>query len=799
MPMSLGADDFRPGIAGGKASALHELTVRGFDVPPGFVISSDTDLDAVDDDELARLVEALGGFPVAVRSSGAYEDMDDASFAGQYDSYLDVVDIGGLRARIADCRRSVGTDRAQTYLSDRGFDPGAAAVAVLVQKLVQARTAGVGFTIDPMSGDERHAVVECCRGLGERLVAGQVTPTRLIVRLLDGSIVDRTEGSETLQFDATDAARLARIMLEVHAFRHRPQDVEWAVDTAGKLWLLQTRAITAINWQTDGDQYSDADLRDGGVSSRVCTPLMFSLYDNAFQPSMQRFWEKLKLVDSSDTRDWMAMYYGRPYWNVSAVKQCYARIPGYDEKIFDDDLGVRADYGTVGPDHTPTSPRTVVRALPVALALRESVRNQLAEVDRFTTQWPARYRAWCDRVARLAGTADRDFVIDLADCLLTFHAHTERAYFTTIFHNSSVQSDFKTLIGKIDNAVGGKTAVVDLIGGLADISHMAMQDGIVELHRVAVQDGIGSDTWQVALDRFVEVHGFHSDAELDITCPRWSENPDRIRTLIASIVASGGEPADPAVTLVDQRRRFENELASVRHRIRASRTSRLRFGAAFDKHVDRARAYLVARERMRECSTQAYGIVRAYVLEAGRRLAGEAILAHPDDVFMLSVHELTDLTRNHGLAADLGPAVRFRRAMYEGYRDVSPPHELGRGITVTAAPNPHGLAGLGCSPGVVEGTARVIESLAQIGELRAGDILVTRFTDPGWTPALGLVAGVVTEVGGMLSHAAVIGREYGIPAVLNVPHATTVLRSGQRIRLHGGTGQITVIEGGRGQ
>ncbi len=793
MPMFLGSSDFRVEAAGGKAATLHELVACGFDVPPGFVIPADTVLEQVQDAELAQWVDALGGFPVAVRSSGVFEDLDDASFAGQYESYLDVADTACLRTRITDCRNSVDSERVRAYLSDRGLDPRRAAVAVLVQSLVDARTAGVGFTIDPISGIEEHGLIECCRGLGEPLVSGRVTPTRLTIRLDDGSVVERTDGSEAVELGLTEAAELARLMLRVQAFRHRPQDIEWAIDTAGKLWLLQSRAITTIIWRTDIEQFSDADLRDGGVSARVCTPLMFSLYNNAFQPSMQRFWGSLKLLEVSEVRNWMAMYYGRPYWNVSGVKQCYRKIPGYNERVFDDGLGVMANYGDTGPRHTPINPSTIARALPTALALERTVRKQLGEVERFAAAWPAKYRAWRNRAAQLAQTDDHDFMIDLVDCLLTFHANTERTYFATIYHNSSVQSDFTTLLDKIDSATHGNTSVVHLIGGLAEVSHMAMQDGIVNLHRVAVRDGIAGDDWQDALADFLDEHGFHADAELDLTCPRWSEEPDRVRTMVESMLANDNPPADPAASLANQRKRFETELASVRQRVRSNPLTRLRFERPLDKHVSRARSYLVARERMREFSSQAYAIVRAYVVEAGLRLARDGRLSDPRDVFMLSIHELADLAQSRHGSGTLTRSIAFRRAMYEGYRDVTPPHELG-GDTVAAPPVSGGLAGLGCSPGVAEGTARVIASLSDIGELRAGDILVTRFTDPGWTPALGLIAGVVTEVGGMLSHAAVIGREYGIPAVLNVTGATEAIQSGQRIRVNGSTGEISRLE-----
>ncbi|MEV0296906.1 aminotransferase class III-fold pyridoxal phosphate-dependent enzyme [Nocardia sp. NPDC050710] len=795
-PMFLGAADFTPDRAGGKAATLHELIVAGFEVPPGFVVPAELDLDTISDDDLTRWVQALGGFPVAARSSGVLEDLDDASFAGQYESYLDITEVSALRDYIGQCRDSVHNERVRTYLAKHGYTEAKASVAVLVQRMVDARYAGVGFSIDALSGIEEHAVVECCAGLGERLVSGQLTPTRYTLRLFDGEVVERDAGGEDVELEPTATAELAALMLAVQAHRHRPQDIEWAIDGAGKLWLLQARAITAIAWRTDIDQFSDADLRDGGVSARVCTPMMFSLYDNAFQYSMQQFFERLKLAEPGVRPDWMAMYYGRAYWNVSAVKQCFFKIPGFDEQHFDDDLGVLNEYGPDGPHRTPTNAKTIARALPAALAVQQSYRDQLAAVDAFAAEWPAKYAIWRDRVRDLPQTDEATFAADLADCLLTFHAATERTYFTTIYNNSSVQTDFKQLLDKVDAATGGSTSAIDLMVGLADISHMQLQRGIVELHRVAVEYSLDGAEWDAALAEFVAEQGFHADAELDLTCPRWSEAPERVRSMIAVMLEHGTAPADPDMTLVEQRKRYQAEFDALRARVRAKPLTRVKYAKSVDKHVERMRQYLVARERMREFSSQCYAIVRAYVVEAGVRLAAAGTLEYADDAFQLSIHELSDLVAGRVEVAELTPRIVYRRAVYAGYRDLTPPHELGGGVTVGAVREigDGDLTGLGCSPGVAEGTARVITALSDIDQLREGDILVTRFTDPGWTPALGLVAAVVTEVGGMLSHAAVIGREYGIPAVLNVAGATSAVRSGQRIRVDGSAGVISVLD-----
>jgi phosphohistidine swiveling domain-containing protein len=230
------------------------------------------------------------------------------------------------------------------------------------------------------------------------------------------------------------------------------------------------------------------------------------------------------------------------------------------------------------------------------------------------------------------------------------------------------------------------------------------------------------------------------------------------------------------------------------------------------------RSYLVAREKMREYSTRCYYLYRCYLLELGRRLSQSGALDQADDIFMLDRQELKALlsdgtrlgawTAHEQSAWKFAPAtgmketLQLRWRFYRGYRHLEAPNEFGRGVHqrdedsyVEEAEGRLRLKGLGCSAGIVEGTVRVLHVIDDIGSLQKGEILVTRFTDPGWTPAMGLASGLVTEVGGVLSHAAVIGRELGIPAVLNLPGAMKRLATGQRIRMNGSSGIIELLEG----
>ena len=291
----IGSPDFSAAAAGGKASSLHHLITEGFPVPPGFIVPADADLDYIRS-ELELAVATLGGYPLAARSSAQLEDLAAASFAGQYATYLRITTLTGLIEAIEACRASGNHSHALCYLQRNGYEANGGRISVLVQKVVNASAAGVMFSIDPQTGREEHALVECCHGFGERLVSGQVTPTRYVMRMEDGSVLEHQAGAENASLDHETLSKLCRYALELQAYFGTPQDIEWALDRAGQIWILQSRPITRIHWRSDIDEFTNANFRDGGVAARVCTPLMYSLYRDAIQDSMQRYFVTIKLL-----------------------------------------------------------------------------------------------------------------------------------------------------------------------------------------------------------------------------------------------------------------------------------------------------------------------------------------------------------------------------------------------------------------------------------------------------------------------------------------------------------------------
>jgi phosphoenolpyruvate synthase/pyruvate phosphate dikinase len=794
----LGCPDFNLSVAGGKAAALHQIMAAGFPVPPGFVVPPYVELDQIEA-ELQDAVMAIGGYPIAVRSSAQLEDLAETSFAGQYATHLRVRSLAELLKAIADCRASALAPQVLSYLNKNAFGHDTQ-VGTLVQKVFDVACAGVAFSIHPHTGREEHALVECCIGLGDRLVSGQTTPTQYTLRLEDGSLVERRAGAEDIVLPDEALRKLCRYALELQAHFGRPQDIEWAMEHCGTLWILQSRPITRIHWRCEADDFTNANFRDGGVAARVITPLMYSLYGAALQDALQQYFVAIKTVPSdAPAQAWISKFYGRPYWNASAVKRALCKVPGYDEERFDRDLGIQKDYGDSGPIRTPSTPITLLAAVPIAVALNREFRRQLRVAENYQQQFVPKEASYLQLIESCALLEDDEF-FPLFIEVLSFHTQTERDYLRTVVNHVNYQAEFNKLLARVQAATDEPMAPVVLMSGLQDVSHMKIQHDFVILVRTAKAFGTDSAEWHRALTDFLSANSFHGDAELDISAPRWIERPERIKETVENILRSQLEPKDAERTARDQFQRYSEEVRRVTAILRRTMWCRVRFARTFRKRLHIARSYAHRREELREYSMRADNLVRRYALEAGRRLRKQGWLMDEEGVFMLSAEEINGIAKQHETKARIVPLTEVRSLMHRGYRMVQPPGELGRGILhcdpihESAVPYTNRLLkGNGCSAGVVSGQARVVTTLPECNGLQAGEVLVTRFIDPSWTPAMGLVSGLIAEVGGVLSHGAVIAREFGLPAVLDVRAATEIIKTGQMVMVDGTRGTVTIL------
>jgi pyruvate,water dikinase len=648
-----------------------------------------------------------------VRSSASLEEGRTSSFAGQFSSYLSLWSSDEVHDAVRKCLDSVHAPGVIEYCRRGGIDPSELRMDVIVQRMVQPDLAGVAFTVNPVTGHEG-VVIEATEGLSHDLLAGSVGPVAPDHPLLR-------------EF----ASEIERTALGIQRYFGLPQDVEFAIE-GGVLYIVQSRPITSIRFSSEVGEWTNADFRDGGVSSGVCSPLMWSLYDFVWDWSLKESLRELKLFDG----DFQAgrMFFGRPYWNLAAVKRCVAAIPGFVEREFDEDLNVQILYDGPGRQ-TPVSVAGVMRAIPTLFAVKSFFRDQ----QRVAEQWLN------DRFAALQGyyeSIPNDLERAFRELIERDYLALEGSYFRTIFAASLAKLDFKRSFPKADFSA--------LVAGLPRLSHMAPIAALRESSGSGVLD----------LHRLVHRFRHHSLNGLDIRTPRWDEDSQAVERLLQRLWREEWSDARPQP-----------------ERVRAAALERLPWWRrrSFRRKLDRLRHFIWLREEMRDLSSRMYYWIRRYVLEIARRRGVG------DDIFFMTFREIF---------ADDRSNVEQRRGVYESFRNFQAPNEIGNRFTFSVQESRGSLRGIAASRGTAQGPARVARSVEQAMQMEPGTVLVCPFTDPGWTPVLGRVAGVITENGGLLSHAAVICREFGVPAVLGVPDATQRIREGATVAVDGDTGHV---------
>jgi phosphohistidine swiveling domain-containing protein len=842
-------------LVGGKAQSLGVLTAAGFSVPGGFVLTTcaldqflaapaltarvaevtralangagepdEAMLAAVRADVLAAplpatLADALhaaytarfpGAAAVAVRSSGTREDLEGASFAGQYETFLNVRGAAELERAVKQCWASLWQPRVLAYARHRGGGADGLSMSVVVQELVAADVAGVLFTVNPLTGDESEALIEAVPGLGEALVSGKVNVDRYVVDVARGATLRREIGAKETKIVAavqgteevalagseTEAPTLDEAQLRaltelgaaIQEHYGRPMDIEW-VYAGGRLSVVQARPITQLNFAPELGEWTTADFRDGGVSAGVCSPFMYSLYELAMSHSMPDYFKDLRLVPRDHDTAWIRMFFARPYWSMGEVKRALERIPGYREDSFHADLGIGAD-----PEHpgktTPTTVGGVVRALPTLFALLRSYKERLAINRAYVAGFAERKRPFDLTANELRGLDAATFEERIEQLITSFYLDTESTYFFTIYNTSNSKLDFSSAFAKVNQACGGGLGELDLVSGLTNLSHLRpMKD----MHRVLTElRAAGRSVDDIVVRDFAQRWGHHGRKELDIRVPRWADDLGFVRDMLERALAAFDPASDPDAHERAQRARFETARAQVVRGLRWRPFLR----RSFAKKLERMRTYAWWREEMRDYSSYLYHLVRAWTLESARRLVAAGVLAEVEDIWALPFQDALAAGRGTLSAAEVRARVRAGQRLLRSFRNFANPNEIrshGASRTPASVASGNALRGTGCSPGRVTARARVVRTLEEAAAIEAGEVLVTLFTDPGWTPLFARIAAVVTETGGVLSHAAVISREYGIPAVLAVAGATRAIRDGDTVTIDGAAGTVDLV------
>ena len=766
-------------------------------------------------DSITATVAHLGAQDAyAIRSSATAEDLPNASFAGLQDSYLNVIGCESILRHISRCWASLFTERAVSYRLRKGFDHRKLRMAVVVQRMVPAHGSGVVFTADPLTGHRGTAMVEACYGLGEALVSGLVNADTWKVR--DGRIIHTAIATKTLALRATPAGgaqehavpaelrshptltdaqvlELVQLGRRIETHFGSPQDIEWCLaDDA--FHIVQSRPITTlfpVPLATDGAPHVYVSVGHQQMMTDPLRPLGMSLF-RINNPRMHEAGGRLFM----DVSPQLASPAGRA-WVMEMLGKSDPLIGDAIQTLIDRDFIPLAD--APAGKAQPAIPRADVAPIATDPAIVEALIAQMeasiAEAKR--------------AIAGKSGVALFDFITQDTREMhrLAFDPRSYAALMAGIDASWWLNDRLEDWLGEKNvadvltrSAPGNVTSEMGL--ALMDVADVIRphQQVVAFLQQVDGDDFMdalstipGGREARDALQGWLDAYGVRGVGEIDITNPRWSERPSLLLPLLLGHVRNFAPGA--------AKRRFEQGLREAREKeqdlllrlrllpdgeARAEETRRM---------IERLRTFIGYREYPKYAMVARYAVYRKALLGEADRLVDAGVLREREDIFYLTLQELQAI-------AGAGPVdqglIGQRKQAFVAARALTPPRVLtSEGECVAGAYRrndvPDGaLAGVAVAAGTVEGRARVILDL-ESADLAPGDILVTAYTDPSWTPLFVSIAGLVTEVGGLMTHGAVIAREYGLPAVVSVEHATRLIRDGQRIRVHGTEGYVELL------
>ncbi|MFJ8024786.1 rifamycin-inactivating phosphotransferase [Streptomyces sp. NPDC096311] len=855
-------DETQVAVIGGKGAHLGGLSrIEGIRVPGGFCVTTDAfrrimaQAPSIDDrlDQLSRLNpddreairtlsaqirRTIEGIAIpgdlaaaitgalaelgeqaacAVRSSATAEDLPTASFAGQQDTYLNVVGPTAILQHVSRCWASLFTERAVTYRQRNGIDHRTVHMAVVVQQMVFPHAAGILFTADPVTGNRKVATVDAGFGLGEALVSGLVNPDVFKVR--HGEIVAKViaakqravhalpgGGTQEVAIDAqrqeepalTDAqvVRLVQLGRRIEAHFGRPQDIEWCLVDDG-FQIVQSRPITTlfpIPESSDQENHVYLSVGHQQMMTDPMKPLGISVWQLTAMAPMQEAGGRL-FVDA--TRRLAS----------PTSRAGFLDLVGRGDPLVRDALETvldRDDFVPSAPDAGPGGPPAGGASAPIAtdpaivseLIERSQVSIAALERDIRTKSGPALFdflleafkehkRVLSDPLSMQAIMAGMEATWWLNDTLREWLGEKNAADTLTLSAPDNVTSEMGLALLDVADVIRSHAEVVAFLHGVAYVEDASFLDELAKL--------AGGAEARDAIEGYLDRYGMRCVGEIDITRPRWRERPTTLVPVILDNVRNF-EPGAAERRFEQGRQKARKKEQDVLSRLRALPDGDRKADEA-KRMIDRVRTFIGYREYPKYGIISRYFVYKQALLEEAERLVQAGLLPEQEDIFYLTFQELHDVVRSNQVDDRL---IQQRKDAFRSYHALTPPRVLtSDGEAVTGAYRrddvPAGaLVGLPVSAGTIEGRARVILDIAE-ADLEAGDILVTTFTDPSWSPLFVAVAGLVTEVGGQMTHGAVIAREYGLPAVVGVAQATRLIRDGQRIRVHGTDGYVEIL------
>ncbi|MFF2032125.1 PEP/pyruvate-binding domain-containing protein [Arthrobacter sp. NPDC058192] len=885
-------------LVGGKALNLGKLTAAGFPVPSGFCLTTaayrkaaPADLDVLaarldsaqesgltprdeagspqpdshqlDLGELARQARemivtapipgdvdaavraayaALGpGAAVAVRSSATAEDLPFASFAGQQDSFLNISGADAVVESVRRCWASLWTERAVAYRSANGISHRDVGLAVVVQNLVPAAAAGVLFTANPVTGTRTETVIDASAGPGQAVVSGSVNPDHFVTETATGRVLlhtpDGARAGRPRSLDDAQVRELTALGDTVQALFGAPQDVEWVIDAAGKIWLTQSRPITTLYPLPDPAAAEPLGAEAGAAAetrvylcgtlfqglTRPVTPMgLFALGSmrnrngpwQYVNPGLRMFVDMTPMVRSKSGRRFLLRVLpladGRSAAVIPAlladprfgVRERPPRKPGTKKPGLKKPGAGGGGPGKGTPDNMAnlalvlrTVPSMLRAAVRPAAELRHAFNYGTRLQADLVLRGPATAFGRLDHAQRILERTVNGLI--LATLPGPSVGYLMLAVARRLLRGIAEPRELEAVLRGLPNNV---TTEMDLelwqlavtIRASDESREVFLANGAGEL-AARYAHGTLPPVAQSGLRGFLDRYGHRAVAEIDLGMPRWSEKPDHILGVISNYLRVEDPETAPDRQFIRAEEHAEARIRSLVERTGFRSRTRAR---AVELCLRRTRQLSGLRELPKFYIILALAEMRRQLNEIGAELARTGSITAADDVYFLELDEVRVGLRG----ADLRGIVADRRLLYdvELRRRRIPRLLLSDGTDVEAAmmaqsPASDALAGTPASAGSATGTVRVI--LDPVGaHLEPGEILVAPSTDPGWTPLFMTAGALVMEMGGVISHGAVVAREYGIPAVVGVPDATTLLRTGQTVTVDGSAGTVRQVD-----
>jgi pyruvate,water dikinase len=819
-------------LSGGKGSNLAILTQRGFPVPPGFIVTAEAYRDFIAGGrellravnqlpfhdagllraESGKLRDALGllslpeavmeevrdqlrRFPerqaFSVRSSSTMEDLASAAFAGQHETYLNCSGADHILEKIKACFLSLWFDRAIAYRHRQGFDHALAAMAVVVQQMVQCEVAGVGFSINPVNGDLNEMVVDANFGLGESVVSGEgevdhfaidratravrsaniARKSRKIVGVSGGTQEVRLDSEEGARacLDGRQLAQLTDLLLRIEASYRFPQDIEWGF-ADGQLFLLQSRPITTIPPRWTRDESAER-------FPNVITPLTWDFVDSGFHRSLNHSFRLMGFPPFNGK--WFGMQEHYIYGNQNAVELYGRRLPFLVRNIEE----LRAAIPKLREEFR------WVQELPVAWA--RDLDFYLISIGKFMTE-------------PLANKSLRE----LWNFVLSVNEHGANYFMPNIAISITQSTLYRLFHGLLQMGFGPDSAdsLFDRLMAYCETKTGTINKELFELAAMirarpdlkkmvnerSSRDIIGRQMldhfpeFQCRLERFLRDHG-HREVDFDAYSPTWIELPwvvlDNVRLIVQTPMDQ-----DPAAKERELRIRMQQAELEMFQKLPPD----LHF--FFAEIVRLARAYTSLDDLEHYQTTRLTLPLRRGLRELGGRLVQRGVLSEPMDIFFAHRQQIGEAISQDNDAGwnEFSEAVRRQKENY--LRDKARKPEWVLGESKSAEPlSGDCLSGLAGSPGQAEGQVFMVLGPDDFAKFPKGAVLVARTTNPTWTPLFYTAAAVVTESGGPLSHGAVTAREMRIPAVMSVRESLSRLKNGQRVRVDGMQGKVYLL------